>query len=156
MNCRPAIILSFFDDVHLVTTTRSIKATWTVLGFEHEIRAGLKVDALRVAVPVGPNFRPCIAAVYKRIVCRDSTVIVQPENFSGQRRKLLRQITTRRIARSDVQFSIRSESQATSRMVLRGRNALNNNFAIDKSVRRLAITNYANELVFTVIHVGKI
>src|SRR5207302_9894274 len=84
------------------------------------------------------------------------SVIIQPQNFSGERIKLLRQFTISCIARRDVKLSVRPKSQTTSGVELRSGNVFDNDLAIDEAGRRLAIANYANQLPVRIVRIRQI
>src|SRR5262245_39179991 len=113
MNHWPAIILSALEDVDLVTTGRTVKSAGPMLGFPQKIRARLKINSLRVAISVSPNFWPRVGLTDKRIVTRHRAVIIQSQSLAGKRIEFLRQLTLRRVARRDVEFAVRAKPQTT-------------------------------------------
>src|SRR5437660_8991939 len=145
MNYGPAVVFAALDDVHFVAAARTVEAARAVFRFPKQIRAGLKIDALRIATAVHPNLGPRILLTDKWIVLRHGSIIIQPQNFSGKRIQLLRQFTISCIARGDVKLSVRPKSQTTPGMELRSGNTLDDDFAIDEAGGRLAIANYAHQ-----------
>src|SRR5512141_1156983 len=119
MNNGPAVVLAALDDVYFVAATGPVKTARAVLGFPQKVCARLKIYALSVAASICPDFGPGVRLLDKRIVSRHGPIIIQPQNFSGQRIQLLRQLTIGRIARRDIQFSIRTKAQTAARMKLR-------------------------------------
>src|SRR5260370_23308297 len=122
MNHRPAVILSPLEDVHFVAAPRRTKAAGPMLSLEQEIRARLKVYALRVAISVSPYLRPRVRASDKRIVARHAAVVVQTQSFSSQRIQLLRQFALRRVSRRYVKFAVGPAPQTTSAVQIPRRN----------------------------------
>src|SRR5205814_6979168 len=58
---------------------------------------------------------------------------------SGKRIELLGQLPLRRVASSDIEFAVRPETNATTRVKLRGRNLFDDYLAIDEAFRRFTI-----------------
>src|SRR5882762_1524011 len=105
---------------------------------------------------VGPNLRPRILLSDERVIGRHCAVIVQTENLSGQRVKLLGQLSLSRVSRCYIKLAVGPKSQTAPSVKLRRRNIFDNDFAIGKAGGRLAITHYAHELAAGIIGVRKI
>ena len=73
-NYRPAIIVSGFDKVELVTTLRS------VLRFPQISRNGMYSQTLRAPMAIGPDLGQDTVHADKRVVIRYSSVIIQSHN----------------------------------------------------------------------------
>ena len=56
MNQRPAVVLPSLDKIKFIAAARAIEPARPVFSFKQEIRSGLKVDTLRIAMTVRPNF----------------------------------------------------------------------------------------------------
>ena len=93
---------------------------------------------------VGPDLRPRILLANERIVLRHSAVVVQAQRFSGKRVELLCEFAPGRIAGCDVEFSIRTKTNATAGVKLRRRQVFNDHFAIHETFRSLAVTDHTN------------
>src|SRR4051812_36865205 len=122
MNHRPAIIFSALDDVDLVAAARPVETRWPVLCLKHQIRPGLPVNPLRVAMPVRVDFRTRTLLPDEWIVRRHSAVVVEAQNFSAERIKLLCDCSVGRVSGRDVELAVGAEAQARSRVKLRRRN----------------------------------
>src|SRR5262249_48034077 len=73
---RPAIICAWLEDVHLVSTHRSMFAGPDLARF------GINRHSLRVAVSVGIDLRLSARPPDKRIVGRDSAIVIESDNLS--------------------------------------------------------------------------
>src|SRR5215510_4720429 len=102
MNDRPAVVLSLLDDVDLVSSARTIKTAWPMFCLKHQVRSGLPVHSLRVAVTESPDLRSRVLLADKRIVLRNSAVVIQAQRFACERVEPLRKLATSRVARRDV------------------------------------------------------
>src|SRR6185295_5534640 len=102
MNRGPAVVLSLLDDVDFVSSSRTVKSAWSMLGLEHEIGTRLKIQALRVAMTKRPDLRPRVLLAHERIVLRHCAVVVQTKCLAGQRVELLGQLALSGVAGSDV------------------------------------------------------
>ena len=74
---RPAIICAFFDNIDLVPTP------WAVLMYPDLPGLRMPGHPLWIPVAIGKNGRPGAGAVYKRVVRRDPSVVVQAVYFSA-------------------------------------------------------------------------
>ena len=83
MNRRPAVVLAAINNIYFVAAARPVEAARAMFSFKQEVRARLKINALRVATAVGEDFRARIAAAHKGIVGRNRAVIIQTQNLSG-------------------------------------------------------------------------
>src|SRR2546423_1073505 len=116
----PAVVLPLLDDVQLVAAAGAVEARGAVLGLEQEIRAGLPVNALRVAVAVRPDFGAHILLTDERVVGRYGGVVVEAKNFSAKRVESLRDLARGGVARRDVELAVGGEAQTRAGVELRG------------------------------------
>src|SRR5262244_2852794 len=130
MNGGPTVVLPLLDDVDLVAATWTIKTAWSMFGLEHQVRTRLPVHALRVPMTKGPDLGPRVLLAHEWIVLWDRAVIVQTKRLSGERIKLLCQLALRRVSGRDVEFSIRTKTNATTGVKLCRRQIFNDHFAI--------------------------
>src|SRR5688572_7785042 len=86
------------------------------------MRFGLPGKTLRIAVSVGVNIR-----IGKWIVSRDCTVCVQPENLTVERRKILCESRSLRVAHCPIQLSVRSELDSAAVVVIGAGNIVDEN-----------------------------
>src|SRR5450432_4416024 len=119
---RPAVVLPALDNVHLITAARAVETAGTTFSLKHQIRAGLPIKALRVAMAIRPDFRPRILLTNERIVGRHGAVIIEPQRFAGERIKLLRQRPIGGVPSRDVELAVWSEAYSAAGMKLGGRN----------------------------------
>ena len=124
-----------------------------MFGLPKKISAGLKIDPLAVAIAIRPDLWPRILLRHKRIVARHVPIIIQTQGLAAERIQLLGDLSISRIASRNVEFSVGSESQSTSGMKLRRRNALNDDLSIDQPGRCVAIANHAHLLAVRVVSV---
>ena len=85
MDQGPAIVSSLLHYVSFVAAPRSVKSCRPVFSFKHQIRHWLKVESLRIAMPVGPNLGASVfPGSNEWIVVRNSAIVVYSKNLSGQ------------------------------------------------------------------------
>src|SRR5207244_2506967 len=112
-----------------------------VFGLKHQPGARLPIEALRVAMAVTPDFFSRIWSVHERVVAWNGPVVIHAQRLAAQRTKLLRDRPIRCIAGCDVEFSVRPEFDSASRVELRGRDVVYDNFAFRQSARSFLETN---------------
>src|SRR5205085_3431934 len=151
MNDRPAVVLPLLYNVDLLAAARRIAARRPVLRLKHNSCARLPVYPLRVAIAVSPDFRPRAFLIYERIVLRNCAIIIKAQDFAAQRIQPLCNLFLRSLARSDVEFRVRSESQTASGVKLRRRNVFDNHFPIRQCIPRLTKSHDAITLTVTAI-----
>src|SRR5688572_14935331 len=156
MNGGPTVVLSLLDDVDLVSSSGTIKSAWSMLGLKHEVRTRLEIQTLRVAMTKRPDLGPRVLPAHERIVLRHRAVVVQAKCFAGQRIELLGQVAVSRVAGSDVQLPVRSETYATAGMSACRRQILHNHFAIDQTLSRFAIAHDTHTQAATCVSIRKI
>ena len=116
---RPAVVLPGLDDVDLVAAARPVEARGAVLGLDLEPGPRIPVEALGIAVPVREHRR-----AGEGIVGGNRAVRVQAQRLAAERLQVLRDLAVRRVAGRGVQLAVRAEPEAAAGVVLRGRDAL--------------------------------
>src|SRR6185369_14012955 len=156
MNRGPTVVLSLLDDIDFVSATWTIKTAWSMFSLEHQIRTRLPVHALRIAMTERPDLRAHVLLAHERIVLWNCPVVIQTQCFSGERVELLGQCSLRRISSRDVEFSIRTKTNATTRVKLRSRQVFDDHFTIDESLGRFTITHDSHFCAATRIRVRQV
>ena len=144
MNGWPTVVLSLFDDIDFVATTRPIESAWSMFSLKHQIRPRLPVHSLRVPMTNGPDLGFRVRLAHERIVLRNSAVVVQAQCLAGESIELLSKVTTRRVASRDVKLSIRPKTNAAARVKSRRRKIFDYDGAIDEPFRCFAITHHTH------------
>src|SRR3989344_5259766 len=121
LNDRPAVIAAFDNQVEFVKSGEHAAAPMLRAP---ESSIVIPREPLGIAVPIG------IHRIAERIIGRNRSVVPHTQNFSGKRGPLLCEVLPRRIARGDVEVSIRSEFYSTAVVVDRTRYVTNNFRAI--------------------------
>ena len=114
MNQGPAIVFPLLYYVDFITTRRAIKCAGPVLSLKHQIRYRLPIHPLRIPMAVRPDLRSCLFLSNKRIVRRHCAVVVQPQSFTRERIKSLRQLTAGGVAGRDVELAVRSKTHTAA------------------------------------------
>ena len=156
MNQGPAVVLSLFDNVHLVAATGAIESARTVLRLKHEISAGLPVESLGIAMTVRPDFWTHILLSDKGVVSGNGTIVIQSECLTRQRIQFLGEIALSGIAGRDVELSVWPETQTAASMKLGGRDVLDYYFTFNKTSRRFSVTHHSHSFSVTCVGIGKI
>src|SRR5205085_6763660 len=128
----PAVVLPLLDDVQLVAAAGAVKSRRAVLGLEQEIRTGLPVNPLRVAVAVRPDFGPRVLLTDERVVGRHGAVVVESQNFSAERVEALRDLARGGVARRDVELAVGAEAQTRAGVELRGGDVFDYQLAVSE------------------------
>src|SRR6266850_4587825 len=156
MNHWPTVVPSFLDNIHFVAASRPVEATRAVFSFKQEIRSRLPIYSLRIAMTIGPDFRPSILLPNERIIRRNRAVIIHPQYFSRQRIEPLSKFTLSRVTSCNVKLSVRPKAQAAPSMKLSRRDVVDNYRAFGKSPWSFPVTNHPHALSVALVCIGKI
>jgi hypothetical protein len=102
---RPAVVGSFQDDVELVVVA------WPILGSEQPMAQRVQVKAERVMQSVGPDGRLLTGLSNERVVIRNRSIRVHPQDLPGQGSQVLGVGALVVVSDRDIQLAIRTEAQ---------------------------------------------
>jgi hypothetical protein len=113
----------------------------TVFGGHDQRERGVKINALRIAMAVAPDFRARIGLADERIVGGNRAIRVEAEDFSGERIEALGIWRTVSVAGGDVEHTIRPEAQAPTCVIQPGGNAFDDCPRLDELIPGFAIAH---------------
>src|SRR3989338_9548978 len=117
----PTVVFSRFDHVKLVVSR--LHAAASVLRAP-ETSFIIPCQSLRISMTVG------IDGSAERVIIRDRSIVLYAQDFSGERIFFLREITLGRVACCDIQQPVGSEFHASSIVIHRPGNLIDNRCAV--------------------------